>query len=55
MRATRGIEDQEDRLRAVFRDGEVLVTENVEEIRRRSRVEWAPGRSATALPVYTRI
>jgi nicotinamide phosphoribosyltransferase len=39
VRATRGIEDPEDRLRTVFRDGEVLVTENVEEIRRRSQVE----------------
>lgn len=35
-RVKRGVEDPDDRLRLVFRDGEVLVTESVEEIRRRS-------------------
>jgi nicotinamide phosphoribosyltransferase len=36
VRTKRGVDDPEDRLRPVFRDGEVLVTENVGEIRGRA-------------------
>jgi nicotinamide phosphoribosyltransferase len=39
VRARRGVEDAEDRLKTVFRDGEVLVEQSVAEVRRRSRLE----------------
>jgi nicotinamide phosphoribosyltransferase len=34
VRTKRGVDDPEDRLRPVFRDGEVLVQQRVEEVRR---------------------
>ena len=37
-RARRGVEDPEDRLKTVFRDGEILVEQSVAEVRRRSRL-----------------
>jgi nicotinamide phosphoribosyltransferase len=45
MQTTRGAVDPEDRLRLVFRDGEVLVTETVAEIRERAnpKREAAPA------------
>ena len=39
VRVKRGVEDPEDHLRPVFRDGEVLVTESVAEVRKRSRLD----------------
>jgi nicotinamide phosphoribosyltransferase len=38
VRARRNVEDPEDRLRPVFRDGELLVQQSVPEVRRRSRL-----------------
>jgi nicotinamide phosphoribosyltransferase len=38
VRGRRGIDDPEDRLKTVFRDGEVLVEQSVAEVRRRSRL-----------------
>jgi nicotinamide phosphoribosyltransferase len=37
VRSRRGVDDPEDRLTPVFRDGEILVRESIEEVRRRSR------------------
>jgi nicotinamide phosphoribosyltransferase len=39
VRARRGIDDPEDRLKPVFRDGELLVEQSVAEVRRRARLE----------------
>src|SRR5579859_2938578 len=39
VRSRRGVEDPEDRLKTVFRYGEVLVEQSVAEVRRRSRLE----------------
>src|SRR5262249_41320068 len=39
VRARRGVEDREDRLKTVFRDGEILVEQSVAEVRRRSRLD----------------
>ncbi len=39
MRTKRGVQDPDDQLKPVFRDGEVLVTESAAEVRRRSRLD----------------
>ncbi|HZD96198.1 MAG TPA: nicotinate phosphoribosyltransferase [Candidatus Sulfotelmatobacter sp.] len=39
VRARRGVEDPEDRLKTVFRDGEILIEQSVPEVRRRSRLD----------------
>src|SRR6476469_2352670 len=39
MRLRRGVDDPEDRLKPVFRDGELLVQQSVPEVRRRARLE----------------
>src|SRR5215469_7976197 len=39
VRTKRGVEDPEDQLRPVFRDGEVLVEYKVDEVRKRARLE----------------
>jgi len=38
VRLRRGVDDPEDRLKPVFRDGELLVEQSVAEVRRRSRL-----------------
>jgi nicotinamide phosphoribosyltransferase len=38
-RARRGVDDPDDRLKPVFRDGELLVQQSVTEVRRRARLE----------------
>jgi len=38
MRLRRGVEDPDDRLKPVFKDGELLVNQSVAEVRRRSRL-----------------
>ncbi|HLK53224.1 MAG TPA: nicotinate phosphoribosyltransferase, partial [Candidatus Angelobacter sp.] len=38
-RLRRGVDDPEDRLKTVFRDGELLVNQSVPEVRRRSRLD----------------
>jgi hypothetical protein len=35
----RGVDDPEDRLKPVFRDGELLVKQSVAEVRRRARLD----------------
>src|SRR5437660_4358143 len=39
VRLRRGVDDPEDRLKPVFRDGELLVQQSVPEVRRRSRLD----------------
>jgi nicotinamide phosphoribosyltransferase len=39
VRMRRGVDDPEDRLKPVFRDGELLVNQSVPEVRRRARLE----------------
>ncbi|HET9281504.1 MAG TPA: nicotinate phosphoribosyltransferase [Candidatus Angelobacter sp.] len=39
VRVKRGVEDPEDQLRPVFRDGDVLVEHKVDEVRKRARLE----------------
>ena len=39
VRARRDVEDPEDRLKTVFRDGELLVEQSVAEVRRRARLD----------------
>jgi hypothetical protein len=39
VRSRRGVDDPEDRLKLVFRDGELLVEQSVAEVRRRARLE----------------
>jgi nicotinamide phosphoribosyltransferase len=39
VRLRRGVDDPEDRLKPVFRDGELLVQQSVAEVRRRSRLD----------------
>jgi hypothetical protein len=39
VRLRRGIDDPEDRLKPVFRDGELLVQQSVPEVRRRARLD----------------
>ena len=47
VRLRRGVDDPEDRLKPVFRDGELLVEQSVPEVRRRARLdENGAGKSA---------
>jgi nicotinamide phosphoribosyltransferase len=39
VRSRRGVDDPEDRLKPVFRDGELLVEQSVAEVRRRARLD----------------
>jgi hypothetical protein len=39
VRLRRGVDDPEDRLKPVFRDGELLVEQSVPEVRRRARLD----------------
>jgi nicotinamide phosphoribosyltransferase len=39
VRQRRGIDDPEDRLKPVFRDGELLIEQSVPEVRRRARLD----------------
>lgn len=39
VRARKGVEDPDDRMKLVFRDGELLVEQSVPEVRRRSRLK----------------
>jgi len=43
VRSRRGIDDPDDRLESVFRDGELLVNRSVPEVRRRSQLDESPG------------
>jgi len=48
-RLRRNVDDPEDRLKTVFRDGEILVQQSVPEVRRRSRLDEAAGPEAQEL------
>jgi nicotinamide phosphoribosyltransferase len=39
VRLRRGVDNPEDRLKPVFRDGELLVQQSVAEVRRRARLD----------------